>query len=372
MSQRTKNVRQGFTLIELLVVIVIIAILMGLLIPAVQRARGSARVLSCKNNLKQIGIALANHEAQFKHYPSSCKFTAPLTTGASQGNWSLFGLLLPHLEQGTLYSKIDFTVGYSQATIPIVAADGTSTVLTAQRIPTYMCPDEPKDVGRVSNGAVVHWPLNYAANLGTWKIWDPATKTGGDGAFYPESALRPSDFKDGMGFTIAVAEVKAYQGGFGNGAQSTDPMASVAWSGPTSTVTIPSLITSITSLGGGGTSPFSLTRHTEWVDGKCFETGFTSFFPPNTNVKCDISATNGGSTTPGTYDVDWFSASEGNAGGTPTWAAITARSHHQGLVNVVMMDGSVRSFEDNMNRLVFQAFSTRAGAEIIPSQYHIQ
>ena len=98
--------RRAFTLIELLVVMLIISVLVGLLLPAVNRAREAARRSSCQNNMKQVALAVANYESQHRYFPSSWKGTAPDTTGNIDG-WSVLGQILPHLEQGNLYSKID-------------------------------------------------------------------------------------------------------------------------------------------------------------------------------------------------------------------------------------------------------------------------
>jgi prepilin-type N-terminal cleavage/methylation domain-containing protein/prepilin-type processing-associated H-X9-DG protein len=335
--------RAGFTLVELLVVMLIIAILIGLLLPAVNAARESARRTTCQNNIKQIVLAVANHEAQHRRYPSSWKATAPdPSTGAING-WSVLGQILPYLEQGNLYSKIDFTQGYSVAP-PIVTADGVSTKLTAMRIPTYLCPSEKRDEPKLENGVVSNYPVNYAFNLGTWLVYDPNTNTGGLGAFFPNSKLSAADFKDGLSNTMCCAEVKAWTSAIRNAALPADPGI------PTST--------QVCSLGG---TYKAATNHTEWADGRCNHSGFTTVFRPNSKVLCST-----GSGTD-TDDVDWVNQSEGKSTTIPTWAALTARSYHDGAVNVGMMDGSVRSFANDIDQNVWRAYSTRAGGEIMPS-----
>src|SRR5438105_12778965 len=105
--------RRGFTLIELLVVIAIIAVLIALLLPAVQAAREAARRAQCINNLKQLGLAVANYESANGSYPASYGSAAD-TTLANQwstwGSWSPTALLLPYLEQKPLYDAINFNV----------------------------------------------------------------------------------------------------------------------------------------------------------------------------------------------------------------------------------------------------------------------
>src|SRR3974390_461151 len=102
--------RGGFTLLELLVVIAIIAVLIGLLIPAVQKVREAASRLRCKNNLKQIGLAFHNYHAANECYPPGYQSQAASVDGPGLGpGWGWGAFLLPYLEQGNLYSQIDFT-----------------------------------------------------------------------------------------------------------------------------------------------------------------------------------------------------------------------------------------------------------------------
>src|SRR4051794_6816753 len=102
--------RSGFTLIELLVVIAIIAILMGLILPAVQKVREAAARLKCKNNLKQIGLAMHNYHAALGGFPPGFASQAAAQDGPSLGpGWGWAALLLPYIEQENLFRQIDLT-----------------------------------------------------------------------------------------------------------------------------------------------------------------------------------------------------------------------------------------------------------------------
>lgn len=204
------HTRRAFTLIELLVVMVIIATLLGLLIPGINAAREASRGSASRNNLRQIGLAFNVHEGALSYYPSSW-LPSQSQTGTTTDGWSVHVQLLPYLEQKAIYTEIDLKRHYNDYvnddSLRVEAADGTLTKLSAMRVATYISPAEPRDENREGK----HYPVNYAVNLGTGFVWDPATKAGGDGAAYPESRLKSSAFADGLGTTLCMAEVKAWQ-----------------------------------------------------------------------------------------------------------------------------------------------------------------
>jgi prepilin-type N-terminal cleavage/methylation domain-containing protein len=341
MIPRPRRACSGFTLVELLVVVAIVATLVGMLLPAVQTARESARRSACSNNLRQLSLALANAETAVRKYPPSCVWSGTSTSDASSNAvWSVQGRLLPYLEECSIGAEVhrQLAVPYTQAVIP------GGQLIAALRIPALFCPAEPNtQVRTAATGVPEHAPLNYAVNLGTWLVFSPSTKTGGDGAFFPNSRLTPAHFSDGLSKTIAMAEVKTYTPYFRNA-------ASPAPARPTSSDTA-------CNLGGDFKNdlPALGSGHTEWVDGRGHQTGFTSTFPPQTRIPCVRPS--------GTYDVDWTNQQEAKSLTAPTAAAITARSHHQGLVVYAMMDGSVRQASAGIDADVWRALSTRAGGE---------
>ncbi|MEX2138783.1 MAG: DUF1559 domain-containing protein [Pirellulales bacterium] len=335
--------RRGFTLVELLVVMIIIAVLIGLLLPAVNAARESSRRASCQNNIKQFALAVLNYEAKQGHYPSSWEPAAPLANGEIDG-WSTHGQILPNLEQGNLFNRVDFRLSYKDPKQPLIrTADGATTQVRAMRVPTFICPSERRDEPRLDGTPLLPtWYItNYAVNLGVWFVYDPVTGKGGEGVFYPKSRVKAASIYDGLSFTMCAAEVKGWNPYFRN-ASVTDP----ALPAPTE----------LCGLGGDFKSE---TGHTEWADGRSHQIGFTTAYRPNEKVLCTVNGR--------TFDVDWNNQQEGVSPTVKTFAAVTARSYHGGVVNVAMMDGSVRTMDDQIDLNVWRAYSTRAGDEIIPS-----
>ena len=330
------SMRRAFTLVELLVVIAIIGILIALLLPAVQAAREAARRMQCKNNLKQISLAMHVYHTSIGCFPSSICLPVGQVVG-DRGDWSIHARLLPYMEQGTLYKFMDFNLTYEN-----VMFDGKP--ISAVRIPTYLCPSEVHDQVRFDGaGQPFHWPLNYGINMGDWFIYDPATGRGGDGATYPNSRLRPRDFSDGLSSTLCAAEVKAFTSYYRN----------TTSAGPTA----PASPGDVAALCVGGQPKLGPTlndntAHTEWVDGRASHVGFTSTFAPNTEIPYSY----GGNL----FDIDFSSQKEGDHASNPTYAVIVARSYHPGMVNASLMDGSVKPFDNDIDLLVWQSLSLRS------------
>ncbi len=333
--------RRAFTIIELLVVIAIIGLLIALLLPAVQQARESARRAQCLNNLRQIGLALHNYLDANERFPPSFAIRENTVLTGNNGSWSIHGRLLPYIELSMAANKVDLQVAWDAQ-----LASG----IPAMRIPTYLCPSEVNDMVRTQSGSPYVYPQNYGFNFGTWLVWNPATNAGGDGAFFVNSRLDPKDFKDGLSNTLAAAEVKAFTPYFRN--LSTDPGPTV----PATPADVAALAATATQFKLGVTTNDN-TGHTEWADGRVHHSGITTAFTPNTIVP--YLHTDGR-----TYDVDMNTLQEGKSLTQPTYAAVTARSYHLGMVNVLMMDGSARGVSNSVDLAAWRAAGTRRSRDL--------
>lgn len=324
----------GFTLVELLVVIAIIGILVALLLPAIQAAREAARRMACQNNVKQIALAAHNYESSHKALPPALLYFGPGEPRNS--NWSALARLLPYLEEENFESLIDYSISYDMAT-------HQGKMLATYRVGTYMCPSEERDrVREDASGNPIHYPTNYGLNRGLWQVFDPTGQSTEQGAIQPNDGTRLRFFIDGTSKTLLVAEVKAYMPYLRNAAttQSTPP-------------TVPA---EVCNLPVGEFKADS--GHTEWVDGRVHQTGFTGVFPPNTVVECS----QGGQV----YDLDWTSQREGTTNTGITYSVVTSRSYHSGgVVNVAMVDGSIHTVTRDIDLPVWRALTTRAGGEAV-------
>ncbi len=240
-----RSPRGAFTLIELLVVIAIIAVLVSLLLPAVQQAREAARRSQCKNNLKQIGLAFHNFESSFGYLPSSLR---PPTAGTVR--FSVLTALLPYLDQGSIFDLYNQQINWSA---------GTNVPLSQTVLPVFVCPSDPlggaldgipdnpatwgQDTAASSAYSPIYGisPLVYSSGLTTLTqpalYTDPASQfappllTYVPGFFPKNATIDPQtglhtkqgkkfkDVRDGLSNTIAIAESAGRPGVWRKGQQ---------------------------------------------------------------------------------------------------------------------------------------------------------
>jgi prepilin-type N-terminal cleavage/methylation domain-containing protein/prepilin-type processing-associated H-X9-DG protein len=222
---RTPLVRSAFTLIELLVVIAIIAVLVGLLLPAVQKVREAAQRSQCTNNLKQIGLALHSYHDANNSFPPGY-IDGNKNRNSTPDNdvgpgWAWASFLLPYIEQGNVYNQINFSKG---------VGIGSNTPVSQMALKIYQCPSDPfqqncpiydsnftSPIATVAHG-------NYVGCNGWEECFSNAGGNGqgdgsdglagalgaaGNGLFYRNSHYRIADVTDGMSNTIFVGERSA-------------------------------------------------------------------------------------------------------------------------------------------------------------------
>jgi prepilin-type N-terminal cleavage/methylation domain-containing protein/prepilin-type processing-associated H-X9-DG protein len=199
--------RSGFTLIELLVVIAIIAILIGLLVPAVQKVREAAARMACTNNLKQLALAAHNYHGDYKKFPPGV-YQLPFPAAPKYRGVTLFVYLLPYLEQANLARGWDFTD-------PLNNTAGGASSRTAAVLPVLLCPSDPLPQNPYDSGSGrIYGLTSYGGNGGS-RSYDPQLATN-DGIFFvtgPGSQTAPTgvpvrigDVTDGLSNTILFGE----------------------------------------------------------------------------------------------------------------------------------------------------------------------
>ena len=339
-----KRIRPGFTLIELLVVIAIIAVLVALLLPAVQQAREAARRSQCKNNLKQIGLAIANYESSFTVYPFGKGASYGFLQAPVYARWSQHAMLLPYLDQGPLYNSLNFNLppdtpgmaGVINFMPPYQSPGGVNTVGSQMKVPLFLCPSD------ITPASSWEGQNNYVGNQGTWLCdrnmdtplaTDISPSERSPGVFFYLSKVRPADVTDGMSNTAFFSEKMR-----GNGAP--DPktdlftMANQTSLGATYATCMATNLATATPL----TSKWGAS----WVMGENCCTQYNHVAPPNT-VSC------AGLPFPGTM--------------TNMAMQVSASSRHAGAVNVLMGDGAVRVAISSIDTGVWRAVGTRNGGE---------
>ena len=340
--------RRGFTLIELLVVISIIGVLIALLLPAVQGAREAARRAQCSNNLKQIGLAIMNYESSYKVFPWTQGTTANNYSNINaKDEWTTFSglaLALPFMEQQNIYNAINFNWGFHYSVgIPGSADPIQFTAVTAS-IGSFLC---PSDDGMGRN--------NYLLSNGTNFDW--WSRPAGAGAL-----MRPTNgqyngtvaaVRDGTSNTILVAErtrgdgdkVMQTPSDVYNAIGINSQFPTFVLNNPADLANLPKAIQQCDDFAKANPNSHWEWSGFHWAAGDYNQAVFNFYLTPN-NVHKDCSPWGGVATGYGFF---------------------TPRSYHNGGVNVLFGDGTVRFVKDSVSQATWMALGTRSGREIVNS-----
>ncbi len=305
--------KPGFTLIELLVVIAIIAILIGLLLPAVQKVREAAARMSCSNNLKQIGVALHNYHSANNNFPP----------GSNPQGFTAVALLLPYIEQGNLSNQINFNA-------PGGADDPTNSGPTATTIKMLLCPSDA--INASSSGQAGN---NYFANYGTAvQFFQNAGIANGPFALRDTPGVSVLGITDGTSNTAAFSELK--KGDFNNAAYNpADWLNASSLGAPSTPDQAYALCQSIDKT---NLSYQCFSAGGEWLGDDNTGTAYTHVGLPN-STNCAFLAN--------------------------LTFAVNASSYHTNGVNVLLCDGAVRFVTAGIDLPTWRALGTRNGGEVL-------
>jgi prepilin-type N-terminal cleavage/methylation domain-containing protein/prepilin-type processing-associated H-X9-DG protein len=344
---RTK--RAGYTLVELLVVIAVVALLMAILLPAVQTAREAARRIQCTNNLKQLGLALHEYESAYSAYPPSMVLSGIGHAPSWVGGWGVNARILPFLDQVALYNAINWSSSFD--------APVNSTV-PATVVSVFICPSDPGpatfDDPNIGTTSVV----SYGWCMGDWYVWGGFAMLPNTASFAPNRSRRQSEFRDGLSQTMMASEVTTRQ------TRRIDCGGLSQISNPTNVPPPSTPPDQIPELGPGGSCTESPSGHTAWANGGVDQSGMTTAWTPNTKVQARRTQSTVLNLNLGeSVDLDLIGIRESNGG--PTFAAVTSRSYHPQGVNALFGDGSVRFLKESLDGALWRALSTVNGSEIV-------
>lgn len=320
--------RRAFTLIELLVVVGIIAVLLALLLPAVQTVREAVNRAKCANHLKQLGLALHHYHDVHGSFP-------PAVQGDpySPYRWSAHTRLLPFLEQTNLYNSLNLK--QPLFVIPGFTVDPANVPGVSQVVPVFLCPsDWGMPFVRVPSNpdmGAMFGPTNYMACVGSGI--NGGLSTNADGMIYVNSAVRFADVRDGTSTTALMSESLLGLGG--QNALSRPPTSQevprvYAYTDYTTDPVTPEACAEVRR--------WQVNANSKWVDGLSYCTLYDHFYPPNAASWDCVSA-------------------------VASWRA--ARSRHAGGVNLLLVDGSVRFVSNGVNLDTWHALGSRAGGEVV-------
>ena len=344
---RIGRVRRGFTLIELLVVIAIIAVLIALLLPAVQAAREAARRAQCLNNLKQIGLAMANYESSNGSLPMGAIRNNAQSGTLPSPSFTAQALLLPFIEQGVIGNTLNYSLSVSGVYGATNGGLSNSTGLLT-KVSAYICPSDqlftpyavPLNAADSNSSNNPYSQTSYFPSGGTWNIVayyaGPAATDyyPGNGAFDTKTSYKIADFTDGTSNTILMGECSRYKN---------DPdRVFNQWSrygffG--------------SSIGASTTRPQGFAFQVPRINAPPVIGDGTFGGPP--------SSLPGGTSDDSDYKNWTIDPVYNNFG---QWGF---RSQHPGGANFAMTDGSVKFIKDSVNSNTYRALGTRSRGEVI-------